>query len=233
MRPDETEPDAARSAETEPGEAATLFLARHGETVWHAENRYTGTSDIALTARGEAQAEALGRWAAAARLDAVVASPLSRARRTAAPALRTTGLPETLEPGLRELDFGIAEGRTLAEVASRDPGAVEEFVRAPATRPLPGGDDPVAAAARGAEALWRVAEAHRGGRVLVVAHNTLYRLVLCHLLAIPLDDYRRVLPGLGNGAVTELRMWTGGRRQASLMSYNVPTEQPPSGPATS
>ncbi|MBP0458759.1 histidine phosphatase family protein [Streptomyces bomunensis] len=225
-KPGATKPGATKPRETKPRETTTLFLARHGETVWHAENRYTGSSDIALTARGEEQAEALGRWAASARLDAIVASPLSRARRTAAPSLRTTGLPETLEPGLCELDFGIAEGRTLAEVEARDPDAVAEFVRAPATRPLPGGDDPVAAAARGADALWRVAEAHRGGRVLVVAHNTLYRLVLCHLLSIPLDDYRRVLPGLRNGAVTELRMRPGGQRQASLMSYNVPNNVP-------
>ncbi|MFJ2114719.1 histidine phosphatase family protein, partial [Streptomyces sp. NPDC087850] len=39
--------------------ATTLFLARHGETVWHDENRYAGASDIGLTPRGAAQAEAL------------------------------------------------------------------------------------------------------------------------------------------------------------------------------
>ncbi|WP_329457211.1 histidine phosphatase family protein [Streptomyces sp. NBC_01497] len=210
---------------------ATLFLVRHGETVWHAENRYTGSSDIALTPLGDEQAGALGRWAATARLDAIVTSPLSRARRTAAPAQLATGLPQTVEDGLREVDFGIAEGRTLTEVAAEHPQAVEEFLSRPATCPLPGGDDPVTAAARAAAALWRIAErfarsredaAEGGGRVLVVAHNTLYRLVLCHLLGIPLDEYRRVLPGLRNGAVTELRMRPAERR-AALMSYNVPT----------
>ncbi|MEW2545800.1 histidine phosphatase family protein [Streptomyces sp. NPDC047002] len=207
--------------------AATLFLARHGETVWHAENRYTGSSDIALTPRGEEQAAALGAWAGAAGLDAVVSSPLSRARRTAAPALRATGLPEAVEDGLREVDFGIGEGRTLAEVRAEHPEAVEEFLRNPATRPLPDADDPVAAAVRGAQALWEVAERYAaaregGGRVLVVAHNTLYRLVLCQLVGIPLDEYRRVLPGLRNCAVTEVRMRLTDRR-AALLSYNVPT----------
>ncbi|MGQ4514534.1 histidine phosphatase family protein [Streptomyces sp. DW26H14] len=216
---------APASAAAADAPAPTLFLVRHGETVWHAENRYTGSSDIGLTLRGEQQAEALGRWAATARLDAVVTSPLARARRTAAPAWRATGLPETVEEGLREVDFGVAEGRTLAEVAARHPRAVEEFLRNPATRPLPDGDDPVAAASRGAAALWRIAERYGsagGGRVLVVAHNTLYRLVLCHLMGIPLDEYRRVLPGLRNGAVTELRMRLSDHR-AALVSYNVPT----------
>ena len=49
----------------------TLLLARHGQTVWHAENRYAGVSDIGLTDTGRAQAEALGRWAAAHPVDAI------------------------------------------------------------------------------------------------------------------------------------------------------------------
>lgn len=151
-----TGPGTGPGAELSP--VATLFLVRHGETVWHAENRYTGSSDIALTPLGDEQAGALGRWAATARLDAIVTSPLSRARRTAAPAQLATGLPQTVEDGLREVDFGIAEGRTLTEVAAEHPQAVEEFLSRPATCPLPGGDDPVTAAARAAAALWRIAE---------------------------------------------------------------------------
>ncbi|MFF2525153.1 histidine phosphatase family protein [Streptomyces liangshanensis] len=201
----------------------TLFLARHGETVWHAENRYAGISDIGLTPLGAEQAEALGRWAAGARLDAIVTSPLSRARRTAAPAVRTTGLPAVVEPDLVELDFGIAEGRTLAELDASHPHETEAFRHDPAAHPLPGGEDPGAAAVRGAAALLRLAVARPGGRILVVAHNTLFRLVLCHLTGIPKRDYRRTLPGLRNCAVTELRV-TGGR--ASLLSYNVPTGAP-------
>ncbi|MEW1720433.1 histidine phosphatase family protein [Streptomyces sp. NPDC093109] len=198
----------------------TLFVARHGETVWHDENRYTGVSDIGLTPRGDAQAEALGVWAADARLDALVTSPLSRARRTAAPAARATGLAVAVEPGLTELDFGIAEGRTLGELEASHPAACADFRRDPAAHPLPGGEDPGAAAARGTAALLRLADRHPGGRVLVVAHNTLLRLVLCRLLSIPASEYRRVLPRMVNCAVTELRVTAG---RAALMSYNVPT----------
>ncbi|NUU26288.1 MAG: histidine phosphatase family protein, partial [Streptomycetaceae bacterium] len=89
----------------------------------------------------------------------------------------------------------------------------------PAAHPLPSGEDPFAAAARGAAALSRLATAHPGGRILVVAHNTLLRLVLCRLLGIPEGDYRRRLPVLRNDAVTELRVADG---EAALMSFNVP-----------
>jgi len=198
----------------------TLFLARHGETVWHEENRYAGVSDVDLTPLGLDQAEALGRWAAGARLDAIVTSPLSRARRTAAPAARATGLVPVVEPELLEVDFGIAEGRTLGELESSHRREVAAFREDPAAHPLPGGEDPKAAAARGAAALLRATDGRPGRRVLVVAHNTLLRLVLCRLLGLPESEYRRVFPGMRNCAITELRVDSG---QVALMAYNVPT----------
>ncbi|MCD9872333.1 histidine phosphatase family protein [Streptomyces guryensis] len=201
--------------------STTLLLARHGQTVWHAENRYAGVSDVALTDTGRAQAEALGRWAAAHPVDAIWTSTVSRAIATADPACRALGLTPHREPGLRECDFGVVEGRTLAEFAAEHPKAAEAFRADPVAHPFPGAEDPTAAARRGAAALHRIAAAHDGERVLVVAHNTLLRLVLCGLLSIPLSDYRRVFPRLRNAAVTELRMDTG---SIGLIALNVPCE---------
>jgi len=199
----------------------TLLLARHGQTVWHAENRYAGVSDIALTETGRAQAEALGRWAAVHPVDAIWTSTVSRAIATAEPACRALGLTPHREADLRECDFGVVEGRTLAEFAAEDPKAAEAFRADPVAHPFPGAEDPAAAAHRGAVALHRIAAAHDGERVLVVAHNTLLRLVLCDLLSIPLGDYRRVFPRLRNAAITELRMGTG---SVGLIALNVPCE---------
>ncbi|WP_030237235.1 MULTISPECIES: histidine phosphatase family protein [unclassified Streptomyces] len=200
----------------------TLLLARHGQTVWHAENRYAGVSDIALTDTGRAQAEALGRWAAAHPVDAIWTSPLSRAAATAEPACRALGLTPQREPGLRECDFGVVEGRTLAEFETEDPEWAAAFRADPVANAFPGAEDPTAAAARGVRALRDIAAAHPGGRVLVVAHNTLLRLVLCTLLSIPAREYRRVLPRLRNAAISELRMNSDG--SAALLSLNVPCE---------
>jgi 2,3-bisphosphoglycerate-dependent phosphoglycerate mutase len=204
--------------------STTLLLARHGQTVWHAENRYAGVSDIALTDTGRAQAEALGHWVAAHPVDAIWTSPVSRAVITAEPACRALGLTPRREPDLRECDFGVVEGRTLAEFAEQDPKAARAFRADPVAHPFPGAEDPPPAAARGAAALHRVAAAHDGERVLVVAHNTLLRLVLCELLGIALSEYRRVFPRLRNAAVTELRMRPGavGPASVGLMSLNVP-----------
>ena len=202
--------------------STTLLLARHGQTIWHAENRYAGVSDIGLTDEGRAQAEALGRWAAVHRPDAIWTSPLSRAIATADPACRALGVAPRREPDLRECDFGVVEGRTLAEFAAEVPDAAEAFRADPVTYPFPGAEDPREAAARGAGALRRIAAAHPDERVLVVAHNTLLRLVLCTLLSIPLREYRRVFPRLRNAAITELRLGEDG--SAALLSLNVPCE---------
>jgi probable phosphoglycerate mutase len=199
--------------------STTLLLARHGQTVRHAENRYVGVSDVALTDEGRAQAEALGRWAAAHPVDAIWTSTMSRAVATAEPACRALGLTAQREPGLRECDFGVVEGRTLAEFELENPVRAKAFQADPVSFPFPEAEDPRTAAARGTRALRRIAAAHPGERVLVVAHNTLLRLVLCTALSIPLGEYRRVLPGLRNGAVTELRMEDG---SAALLSFNVP-----------
>ncbi|KMS89687.1 MULTISPECIES: histidine phosphatase family protein [Streptomyces] len=199
--------------------ATTLLLARHGQTVWHAGNRYAGVSDVALTDTGRAQAEALGRWAAGHPVDAVWTSPLSRAVDTAEPACRALGVAARRDPGLRECDFGVVEGRTLAEFAAEHPAAAEAYRADPVAHPFPGAEDPRAAAARGTAALRRIAAAHPGGRVLVVAHNTLLRLTLCSLLGIPLAEYRRAFPRLRNAAVSEIRV---DGDSTGLLSLNLP-----------
>ena len=96
-----------------------IFFARHGETAWNAVRRVQGWTDIPLSPRGEAQAEALGRRMAAILLVAVYSSDLGRAVQTAKPAANAQGLTVRPLPGLREKGFGDWEGLT-AEDLERD-----------------------------------------------------------------------------------------------------------------
>lgn len=194
----------------------TVHLARHGETVWHAENRYAGVSDVALTERGVEQARALGRWAARAGLREVVSSDLARADRTAAAVAAAAGVPHRVDPALRESDFGAGEGLTRAEMSERFPEELAAFLRTPASTPLPGGEPGSAAAARFVEALARLTE----DPVLVVAHTTVMRLALCRLLGLPLDDYRRRFPRLGNATVSTVELGEDPGR-AALIRFNA------------
>lgn len=184
---------------------ARLYFVRHGRTIWHQGKRYAGSSDVDLDAEGRGQAATLAGWAASARLDLVAASPLRRAVDTAEPAATAAGVPLRIDDRLREQDFGVAEGLTLEELGERDPQAAAGFAKDPVRHPFPGAEPPQAAARRavaGLDALAR--EAGTGGHVLVVAHGTLLRLVLCTVLGIELADYRRRFPAIGNGLITEL-----------------------------
>jgi probable phosphoglycerate mutase len=199
-----------------------LVLVRHGETVWHAENRYAGVSEVELSPRGLAQAEQLARWAASAELAAVWSSQLGRAIGTATPCAQSTGLRLEIDERLRELDFGDGEGLTSQEMRSRFSAAYAAFEIDPVADHLPGGEDPAEAARRFVACLKEIAKAHPDGRVLIVAHSTVIRLALCRLLGEPLSNYRRLFPTIGNCALTEVRM-TG--PQPVLLRLNAPLEQ--------
>jgi broad specificity phosphatase PhoE len=205
--------------------ATTLLLARHGQTVWHADNRYAGgDSDVDLTPTGVEQAHRLAAAVHDRGVDAVVVSPVRRARETAAPAAAALGLEATVVDDLREV--------TLAEVAAQEPdGAaiVERFRADPVAHPFPGAEPPTDAAHRCAAALRAVAAATPGGIVLVVAHNTLLRLGLCALIGLPIARYRDVFPRLDNAALTEIALHADPDRPTALLSLNVPCRPPADG----
>jgi probable phosphoglycerate mutase len=202
---------------------SNLILTRHGETVWHHGNRYAGRTDIALTEKGIAQAEALGAWAQNANLSAIWSSNLSRAQLTAAPASRLTGLPVQIEPRIVELDFGQGEGLTDAEMEAKFPAARAAFKLDPVANHLPGGEDPILAADRAVAALHDIAiAAGPSGRALVVAHNTLIRLALCRILGVPLARYRTLFPAFGNCTLTELHVRP---NDIALLTFNAPLPQ--------
>jgi 2,3-bisphosphoglycerate-dependent phosphoglycerate mutase len=197
--------------------SATVVLSRHGRTGWHSPNRYAGRSDIPLDDHGRAQAEAVAGWAVRQGFTGLACSPLRRARETIAPTAAATGLAPAVDERLRELDFGIAEGRTLDELRAADPAVVERFVADPVAHHFPGGEHPAAAAERALAALTGLTAAGEG-RFLVVAHNTLIRLVTCAVLGVPLAEYRRRLPELDPAATVTLRFG----EPVALLSYNVP-----------
>lgn len=206
----------------------TLHLIRHGETVWHAENRYAGVTDIQLTTRGRMQAASLSAWAVTAGIDVVASSDLRRAEQTARVVAEAIGVDLRIEPDLREVDFGRAEGMTRDEMHEVFPDALEDFLAAPASSPLPGGERGSDAADRGLKAIARIAREQPGDATLaVVAHTTLIRLMLCRMLGMPLDDYRRRFPRLDNTAITTVTAPTGSTAtelsdSAALVRYNAP-----------
>ncbi len=105
----------------------TILLVRHGQTEWNKERRNQGWLDSALTQRGIAQAQAIGRWLThwPEAADApIVASPLGRARRTAEIIRNASARmgPLCIDGRLRELTLGSWDGLTYNEIAALRPG---------------------------------------------------------------------------------------------------------------
>ena len=141
-----------------------ILLARHGETPWNAEGRYQGQEDIALS------------------------SPLQRARRTAELTLgadRASLLQ--FDEGLQEIAHGSWEGLLASEIHARDPERLQAWREAPDTVLMPGGGESLQQVFdRAWPAFVRAAEnMGRGDTLLVVAHDAVNRVILCHVLGIP------------------------------------------------
>jgi probable phosphoglycerate mutase len=165
-----------------------ILLARHGETPWNAEGRYQGQEDIALSPVGEAQARALGERLRDVRIDRAIASPLSRARRTAELALGEARIAMlATDAGLMEIAHGTWEGLLASEIRERDGERLRAWRDTPHEVLMPEGESLEHVLVRAWPALARACAglgAH--DTVLIVAHDAVNRVLLCRILGIPL-----------------------------------------------
>jgi probable phosphoglycerate mutase len=168
----------------------TLHLVRHGDTPQAADGSFAGDIDPPLTDRGLAQAEAVGRLAAKMSLAAVYVSPKLRARQTAEPILRASGLEAVIDDGLREIAYGAWEGRHESDIKAEEPEAFAAWVQDPALVSPPGGESAFAIAARALPVLLRARREHPTGNVLFVSHKATIRVMVCALLGVPLGRFR-------------------------------------------
>ena len=150
----------------------TIVLVRHGETDWNFERRVQGHTDRPLNETGRAQARALAAELADEEFDAVYSSDLARAYETARILAEARDLDVTVVPDLRERDFGTWEGLTDTEIEQRFPDARRGH--------WGDAETPEEMRERILGALARIADAHPGGRVLVVGHGGPVRAILRH-----------------------------------------------------
>jgi probable phosphoglycerate mutase len=147
-----------------------ICLARHGETNWNIERRFQGQFDIALNARGRAQADALARELESAHFDRVYSSDLRRALTTAAPMAQARGLEVRATQRLREKDDGAWQGHTHAEVQVKYADVYSNYLTRKPDFAAPEGETLEEFARRVRAVLTDIARECAGLSVLVVAH---------------------------------------------------------------
>lgn len=157
-----------------PYSRTTRILAiRHGETAWNVDTRIQGHLDVGLNAAGTRQAELLAEALAEAgeAIEAIYSSDLRRAFDTARAVSSVTGRPVQAEPGLRERHFGVFQGCTPDEVAERHPADVPRWRQRDLDFCPEGGESLRTFNERCIATATRLAAAHPGQTIALVAHG--------------------------------------------------------------
>ncbi len=151
-----------------------IVLLRHGQTPLSVERRYSGRGNPELTDVGLEQATAAATRLATSpfgRIDAIVSSPLARARNTAEFAARVLGLEVTVHDGLIETDFGEWEGLSFREAAERDGRLHRKWLSDVEVAP-PGGESFAVVGERVGQVRDDLVDNYPGQTILAVSHVT-------------------------------------------------------------
>ncbi len=158
-------------AQPEDQQVTRILAIRHGETAWNVDTRIQGQLDIPLNPTGRWQAHRLALAVADESIDAVYASDLLRALETAQAVSAGCGCAIVTDIGLRERGFGEFEGLTFNEIEQRWPEQSERWRRRDPHFGPRGGEVLLDFYARCVETVTRLAGAHPGQTIAVVAHG--------------------------------------------------------------
>jgi broad specificity phosphatase PhoE len=201
------------------GPVTTVFLVRHAAHDRLDRILCGRMPEVSLGATGQGQAESLARRLARERIGAVFASPLDRARETAAPIAARHGLDVEIAPGVNEIDCGEWTGARFEDLHADERWHVwnrERAISAP-----PGGEPMRDVQARALAQLedWRGRFPDQA--IVAVSHSDVIKAVVCGFLGLSLDRYHAF--EIGPASITTLVVWEGGGK---VLSLNEAVEAP-------
>lgn len=188
----------------------SFVIVRHGQTDWNLARRIQGSTDIPLNALGVLQAEHTREALRDASFDVVASSHLQRAAFTASTINEPHGRDHVIDARLSERAFASVEGWTVEAVN-------EAFGSFDAVNDIERWD---AVITRMRDALEDLADAHDGGRVLVVAHGSAIRALIGSIQGIGPRD----VPSMMNCSITEVSR--DAAHHWSMVSFNDNTHLP-------
>ena len=175
-----------------------LAIIRHGQSIWNAQNRFTGWVDVPLTAQGEQEARKAGEHLAGAGVDWGIAytSVLQRATHTCDIALETAGIdvPVIRDEALNERHYGDLQGLNKDAMREEYGEHVVHVWRRSFAIPPPNGEALQDTAARTLPFFRRaiLGDVANGVDVLVFAHGNSNRSIVMELDDLAEDE----VPGL-------------------------------------
>ncbi|MEG4073553.1 histidine phosphatase family protein [Microcoleus sp. Pol14C2] len=167
-----------------------IYFVRHGETTYSQTGSFCGAIDPELTPEGSQMAEQFAATYAKLPWNAVYVSPMKRTIATAKPLCDAVGIEMQLRDGLREINYGEWEGKTVEAVKKEYEEDYINWLTEPAWNAPNGGETSVEIASRASLVIAEIEEKYKSGNVLVVSHKATIRIILCSLLGIDLGRYR-------------------------------------------
>lgn len=163
-----------------------IYLVRHGETDWNKAGRMQGRQEVDLNLFGLKQAHLLGKRLKNIPFDLAYSSPQSRAIQTAEMVMHHHPIHLKTHTALQEIDLGEWEGLTWTEVKRRYKGVVDDLQKDRKMAKIHGGEtyeDVVKRAMLFLETLENKPYEH----VLVMSHAGVIKMLIAHLLGLPLE----------------------------------------------
>ena len=171
-----------------------LILIRHGQSVWNAENRFTGWTDVELSERGVGEAERAGDILSEIRFGVVHTSGLIRAQKTAEIIMSRNNvsgkIPVMKDKRLNERHYGDLQGLNKAETAEIHGAEQVHIWRRSFDVPPPGGESLKMNAERTIPYFEEeiVPDLKDGKNVLVSAHGNSLRSIVMHIESISPEE---------------------------------------------
>ena len=171
-----------------------LILIRHGQSVWNAENRFTGWTDVELSQKGVGEAERAGDILSEIRFGVVHTSGLIRAQKTAEIIMSRNNvsgkIPVMKDKRLNERHYGDLQGLNKAETAEIHGAEQVHIWRRSFDVPPPGGESLKMNAERTIPYFEEeiVPDLKDGKNVLVSAHGNSLRSIVMHIESISPEE---------------------------------------------
>ena len=188
----------------------TLYLIRHGETEGGEIRRYKGTIDVPLSEKGVSQMEQVSKyivekWGKGGLMNAVYCSDLTRAIRSAEIVAEPHSLKPIITSSLRERNFGLWEGMSFDEIREKYPLEFDAWAGNPLKFSPMEGESTLTMRDRVIPAMSEIMENHNKENIAIVAHGGVNRIILCHILGIPLENIFRIEQDYG--ALNIIEFW--------------------------
>jgi len=161
-----------------------ITLVRHGETDWNVAEVFRGRADVELNETGIRQAELLGEYLGGVKIDAVYSSPLKRALKTAEVIADYQTLEVNMVWGLIDFDYGEWQGLSHQEVKDRYGELYAEWLSRPEQVRMPAGESLEDVRKRATVVINDIMERYYEGRVVLVSHRVVNKVLICALLGL-------------------------------------------------